>query len=77
MRYSKLRFSKFKIFVTRSVFCELQLTQISLNLKLLVATSKVWEQNCMWLFYYFNFERNYDVLKSESMYFVKQKYKLY
>ena len=37
-------------------------------LKLLVATSKseIWEQNCVWLFYYFNFERNYDGLKSKS-----------
>ena len=36
--------------------------------KLLVATSKseIWEQSCVWLFYYFNFERNYDVLKSKS-----------
>ena len=24
------------------------------------------EQNCVWLFYYFNFERNYDVLKPKS-----------
>ena len=31
-----------------------------------VATSKseVWEQNWVWLFYYSNFERNYDVLKN-------------
>ena len=37
-------------------------------LKLLVTTwkSEFWEQNCLWLFYYFNFERNYDVLKSKS-----------
>ena len=29
----------------------------------------------MWLFYYFNFERNYDVLKDkECMHFVEQKY---
>ena len=28
--------------------------------------SEVWEQNCVWLFYYFNFERNYDVLMSKS-----------
>ena len=37
-------------------------------LKLLVATlkSEVWEQNCQWLFYYFNFERNCDLLKSQS-----------
>ena len=32
-RFSKLRFSGFKKFVTRSVFGELQLTQISLNFK--------------------------------------------
>ena len=31
--FSKLRFSAFKKFVTRSVFEELQLTQISLNFK--------------------------------------------
>ena len=31
--FSKLRFSGFKKFVTRSVFGELQLTQISLNFK--------------------------------------------
>ena len=31
--FSKLRFSGFKKFVTRSVFEELQLTQISLNFK--------------------------------------------
>ena len=32
-KFSKLRFSGFKKFVTRSVFEELQLTQISLNFK--------------------------------------------
>ena len=26
----------------------------------------MWEQNCGYLFYYFNFERNYDILKSEN-----------
>ena len=37
-------------------------------LKFLVATykSEVWEQNCVWLFYYSNFERNYDALKSKT-----------
>ena len=37
-------------------------------LKLLVATYKsdVWEQNCAWLFYYFNFERSHDVSKSNG-----------
>ena len=46
----------------------LQLTQISLNFKTSCCNLKsdVWEQNCVWLFYYFNFERNYDVLKSKS-----------
>ena len=66
--FSKLRFSKFNKFVTRSVFGELQLTQILNFLKLLVATLKleVLHQNSVWLFYYFNFKRNYDVLKSKS-----------
>ena len=37
-------------------------------LKLLFATwkSEVWEQNCVWLFYHFNLESNYDALKSKS-----------
>ena len=37
-------------------------------LKLLIATKKseVLEQSCVWLFYYFNFERNYDVSKSNG-----------
>ena len=26
----------------------------------------VWEQNFEWLFYHFNFEKNYDVLKSKT-----------
>ena len=36
--------------------------------KLLVAFKKsdIWEQNCVWLFNHFNFERNHDVLKSKS-----------
>ena len=34
----------------------------------------MWKQNYVWLSYYFNFERNYVVLK--SMHFVEQKYKL-
>ena len=28
------------------------------------------EQNCVWLFYYFYLERNYDVLKSKSLCFL-------
>ena len=44
-------------------------------LKLLVATlkSEVWKQNCLWLFYYFHFERNYDVLKPKSPYILLNK----
>ena len=39
-----------------------------LILILLIVTwkSEVWKQNCLWLFYCFNFERNYDLLKSKS-----------
>ena len=58
---------KFKKFVIRSAFGELQLTQISFNFKILL-------ENCVWLFYYFNFESNYDVLKSKkTMHFVEEK----
>ena len=54
-RHSQLQFSEFKKFVTRSVPAGLQLMQISLNFK-----------TCCDFFYQFNFERNYDVLKSKS-----------
>ena len=29
--------------------------------------SEVWAQNCVWFFCYFNFESNYDVLKTKSL----------
>ena len=66
--FSRLRFSGFKKLVTRSVFGELQLTQISLNFKTSYCNFKNrgLEQNYVWFFCYFNFERNYDVLKSKS-----------
>ena len=40
----------------------------NIRYQVLVATQKseVWEQNCVWLFYYINFERNYGVLKPKS-----------
>ena len=43
--------------------------------KLLVSTQKseFWEQSCLWLFSHFYFERNYDVLKSKSPYFLLNK----
>ena len=45
------------------------------NLKHLLATKKsdIWEQNSMWLFCYFNFERNYDGLNSKSPCFLVSK----
>ena len=64
-----LQFSKFKKSVRPWVgFSKLQLTQISLSLKTFHwnKKSKVWEQKYVWLFYYFDFERNYDVLKRKS-----------
>ena len=66
--FSKPWFFGLKKFVTRSVFGKLQVTQRSLNFKTSCCNlkSEVWEQNYMRLFYYFNFERNYDVLKSKS-----------
>ena len=65
--FSTLRYSGFKKFVTRSAFGELQLTQI-LNIKTSCCNLKIrgLGANSMWLLYYFNAERNYDVLKSKS-----------
>ena len=57
------RFSKFNKFVTTSVFGELQLIQISMNFKTCCNLKiRGLGENCVWLFYHFNFERNYDVL---------------
>ena len=46
-----------------------------MNFKLIFATKKleVGEQNRDWLFNYFDFERNYDVLKSKSSFFLLKK----
>ena len=33
----------------------------------------MWEQNCMWLFYYFNIERNYGVLNSNNTFILFNK----
>ena len=65
--FSKLRFSGFKKFVTRSVFEELQLTQISLNFQTSCCNLKIRSLGaklcvaCL----FFNFERNHDFLKSK------------
>ena len=49
--------------------------QISLNFQTSCCNLKikVWEQKCDWLFYYFNFERNYDVFKLKSPCFLLKK----
>ena len=70
-KFNFLKFTKFLIFskfVCSSVFGELQFRQISLNFQLEwnLQLSEVREENCVWLFYYFYFERNYDVSKSKS-----------
>ena len=55
---SKLRFSGFKKFVTRSVFGELQLTQISLNFKTSCYNLKIRGKGTN--------EKSHDILKSKS-----------
>ena len=69
MVYSQIRFKKFKKFVSRSVFGELQLIlqTSSCNLRGLEA-----KQNCAF-FYYFDSKRNYDVLKSKRPCFLSNK----
>ena len=65
LTFSKLPFSKFKKFVSRSVFEELQLMQISMSFKTSCCNSKFRVgKKCFWLLYYFSFEWNYDVLES-------------
>ena len=59
MKFSKLRFFKFKKFYLQIRFWGF-LTHID------IIESEAWEQNCMWFFYYFNFECDYEVLKSKG-----------
>ena len=62
--FSKLLFSGFK-----------NITQFS-NSLMKLRNPRSWSKT-VWLFYYFNFERNNNVFKvKESMHFVEQKYKL-
>ena len=63
--YSKFR-PPFWIFTVRPC------TEFS-NFLLQLIKSEFWEQNCVWLFYYFDFERNYDVLKSKTPSFLLNK----
>ena len=76
MTFSKLRFSEFKKFVSRSVFDKPQLKQILLDFKTSCCNLKireVREQKLVWLSYYFHFERNYDVLKLKGQSFLLNK----
>ena len=74
LRKTDLRFFIFKKFVSRSVFGELQLTQIlnfqtsCCNLKVRGRVAKLYAA-----FLLFFFERNYDVLKSKSPCFLLNK----
>ena len=63
--WEKLMFSKI---VSQSILRSSNSRRYHWILKFLVATwiSEFWEQSHVWLFYYFNFERNYDILKSKS-----------
>ena len=66
MTYSKCRFSKFKKSVARSVFGELQLTQMSLNFSGCNLKSRGLGAKLCVALLLFHFERNYDVLKWKS-----------
>ena len=61
--FSKLWFSGFKKFVTKSVLRSSYWRRHYWILKLLSATMHA---NCVWLFCYLNFQRSYDVLKWKS-----------
>ena len=69
MTLSKLRFSKFK----RELFGELQLAKV-FHFQTFRCKSKIRGLGAkLWLFYYFYFERNYDVLKLKSPCFLLNK----
>ena len=68
LTFSKRRFSTFQKFVSGSILRSSNSRRYHWILIMLVATGKsdVWEQDCVCLFYYCNFERNYDVSKWKS-----------
>ena len=75
LTFSKLRFSKCKKSVSISVFGELQLMQILSNFKTSCCNLKnqrSWSNNVC-SFPIFNFERNYDILKSKVPCFLLNK----
>ena len=61
--FSKLEFSEFKKFVTKPDLEGSNIGQLSLNFKTSCCNLKI---RGLVFFYYFNFERSYDVLKSKS-----------
>ena len=68
-----LRFSKFKN--SSWIFMEPQLTQLSFNFKTCwnLKAIGVFAIVCVWPFYHFDFERNYNVLNSNSLCFLLNK----
>ena len=66
--FSKLQFSEFKTICYK--------VRYHWILKFVVATlkSEVWKQNCVLLFYCFNFDRNYEVLKPKNSFILLNKY---
>ena len=72
-RRTKLQFSKFKMFVPRSVIGELQLTQISLNFQTSGCSLKI-RRLVARLCVAINFERSYE---KEFVLFTERKYKFY
>ena len=62
--YSKLPFHEFKKFASISR----EFTQRSLNFQTFscILKIRVVGAKCVWVFYYFHFERNYDVLRSKN-----------
>ena len=77
LKATKLTFSKLYFLVLKSLSPALFLgnsnsSRYSWIFKL--KKSEVWEENCVWLFYYFNFENKCDVLKlTTSPYFLLNK----
>ena len=61
LTFSKLRFCKLKKIISRSILENYNSHRYHWTWNL-----EVWEQNCVCLFYYFNFERNFDVFKWKS-----------
>ena len=73
-KFSKFRFSSLKVSSPMSAFGKLQLTQISLDFKTWCKLKiRGLGEKFEWLFYYFNFARNYGVLMPKSPSFCRIK----